>query len=192
MASGSSRVAQAWITPIADDPESVSALAVARQRLAAGRSVRRMRRVRLLELEGWLPARARLEDLLHRSTQFYNPHKECCAVRLSAREPAPFEPDERLVLVIERGGTRSHAAERWWRHETGKPIEVRTAVAWALAFDPGSPAEELAAELAVLRGPRHGLLCNPHAQEMQLASAGAPIPWIGAGAVAGDAAEGRP
>ena len=41
----------------------------------------------------------------------------------------PIEPREIVVLVTERDGERRPAAERWWRHETGKDIEVREGVA---------------------------------------------------------------
>ena len=71
------------------------------------------------------------------------------------------------------------AAERWWRHETGKDIEVREGVAWVMAFegletDPAGAA----ADLAVVRDRRHGLLCNPHAQEHRVAAGTIPLPWM--------------
>lgn len=173
-------VAQAWIEPVSDDPEAVSALAVARARLAAGRALQSLRRLRLVELSGPLPSRAGIEDLLHRSIQFYNPHKERCTVRAAAADPPPLAAGERAVLVFERGGERRRGAERWWRHETGKAIEVREGVAWLMAFgglesDPAGAA----ADLTVVRDRRRGLLCNPHAQEHRLAAGAVPLPWIG-------------
>ena len=170
---------QAWIEPVSDDPEAVSALAVARTHLAAGRALRSLRRLRLFELTGALPARAGLEGMLHRSIQFYNPHKERCSVRVVAADPAPLAPGEQVVLVVERGEERRGAAERWWRHETGKEIEVREGVAWVMAFegletDPAGAA----ADLAVVRDRRHGLLCNPHAQEHRVAAGTIPLPWM--------------
>ncbi len=174
----SARVAQAWIELESEDPEAASALEVARTQLTAGRPLRRLRRLRLVELEGRLPARAQLEALLHGSTQFYNPHKERCLVRLQATDPTPLHEDERAVLVIEREGSRRVAAERWWQHETGEPVRVREGTAWALTFEPHAGADALE-ELALVRGRRHGLLCNPHSQECRWAEREVPLPWLG-------------
>lgn len=174
------KVAQAWIELKSDDPEAVSALEVARAHLAAGRALKSLRRVRLFELSGALPTRAGLEGLLHRSIQFYNPHKERCSVRTAASDAAPLAAGEHVVLVFERGEERRGGAERWWRHETGRDIEVREGVAWAMAFEPQEPDPAgAAAELAVLRDRRHGLLCNPHAQEHRVAVGRIPLPWMG-------------
>jgi hypothetical protein len=171
-------VSQAWIEPRADDPEAVSALAIARLRLPAAAGLVALRRARVFELSGPLPERETLADLLHRSTRFYNPHKERCTLRLSAEERAPVGDDERVVLVSERGGGRRAEAERWWLHETGKSIEVREARAWVLAFDSEAAAAERAAEIAVVRGRRQGLLCNPHAEEARLSGPDVPLPWL--------------
>ena len=178
---GSGTTVQAWIEPVSDDPEAISALAVARARLPAGRALRSLRRLRLFELSGALPPRPALEELLHGSIQFYNPHKERCAVRAKASDAPPLAPNEHVVLVFERGEERRGAAERWWHHETGRVIEVREGVAWVMAFDglEGEPAGA-AAELAVLRDRHHGLFCNPHAQEHRIASGTIPLPWLGA------------
>jgi len=175
-----SAVAQAWIEPVSDDPEAMSALTVSRAHLGAGRRLRSVRRLRLFELRGPLPPRARLRELLHRSIQFYNPHKERCVVRAAASDPAPVAADEHVVLVFDRGEERRSAPERWWKHETGRDIEVREGVAWVMAFEPGeaSPAEA-AADLAVVRDRRHGLLCNPHAQGHRIAAGLIPLPWFG-------------
>ena len=172
-------VAQLWVTLRSDDPAAVSALAVARARLAAGRTLRTLRRFRLFELAGALPARAELETLLHRSTQFYNPHKEAGSVRLSADEAAPVAPGEVLVRVVDRGAERRDAAERWWRHQTGETIEVREAVVWALGFESEPDPLSTARELARVEDRRHGLLCNPHAQSMEVAAESISLPWIG-------------
>jgi hypothetical protein len=180
--------AQAWIEPVSDDPEAVSALAVARERLPAGRALKRLRRLRLIELSGALPARAGLEGLLHRSIQFYNPHKERCAVRVTAGEAPPVAAGEHVVLVFDRGEERRGGAERWWRHETGREIEVREGTAWVMSFEALEPDPAgAAAELAVLRDRRHGLLCNPHAQEHRVATGTIPLPWMSGRASAGGA-----
>jgi hypothetical protein len=173
-------VSQAWVELRTEDPEALSALAVARRRLPGGARLCGVRRVRLIELDGPLPGRAEQEELLHRSTRFYNPHKERCVLRTVGRDPAPVDQDERVVLVWEREGERRPAAERWWRHETGEAIEVREGVAWVLRFEGGTTADQ-AAELAQLRDRRHGLFCNPHAQELRVAGDEIPIPWLGAG-----------
>ncbi len=170
------RVVQAWIELVSDDPEAVSALAVARAHLTAGQALRSLRRMRLLELRGRLPERPALEALLHRSTQFYNPHKERCAIRITETDRSPLGADERAVLVFERDGARRGAAERWWLHETGEPVEVREGVAWALVFDRSGAAE--VEDLALVRGRRHGLLCNPHSQECRVAGERVPLPWL--------------
>ena len=170
------RVAQAWIELVSDDPEAVSALAVARAHLAAGQKLRSLRRMRLLELRGRLPERPALEALLHRSTQFYNPHKERCVIRTTETDPPPLGVGERVVLVFERGGARRGAAERWWLHETGAPVEVREGVAWALAYDDAGEAG--VEDLALVRGRRHGLLCNPHSQEFRVAEERVPLRWL--------------
>ena len=174
---------QAWVELRADDPEAVSALAVARARLPEGQGLSGLRRLRVFELSGPLPGGPAVAELLHRSTWFYNPHKERCMVRAEARGPTPALGGDQAVLVVERGGERRPAAERWWFHETGQRIEVREAVAWLLRYAPGQDARARAAELAVLQDRHRGLLCHPAAQAHALAAADEiPLPWIGAGA----------
>ena len=177
-AEGARRTAQAWVMLFADDPEAVSALAVVRRALEAGRALAGLRRLRLFELRGELPPRGRLEELLHRSTQFYNPHKERCLVRVDRAEPAPFASGEQALLVFERGEARRPAAERWWLHETGERIEVREGVAWGLRFTEGAEAARATAELAVLTSLAGGLFCNPNAQEHRQSGADVPLPWL--------------
>ncbi len=171
-------VAQVWVRVRADDPEAVSALTVART-LGEGREPPvAMRRFRLLELRGALPPRGEVERLLARSIQFYNPQKEVVLVRLDAAEAVPLEAGEQAVLVVERGGARRRAAERWWAAVSGRRVEVREGVVWALRFAPGVAAGAAAARLAVLRDRRRGLLCNPHAEEHRIAGAAVPLPWL--------------
>ena len=178
MSEPAARVAQAWVELNTADPEAVSALRVARANLVAGRRLSSLRRMRLIELSGRLPERAALEELLHRSTQFYNPHKERCTVRLAASDPTLVMAGAAVVLVCERGSERRPAAERWWQHETGEALEVREGTAWVLSFEPGAAALELAAELTTLRDRRHGLLANPHSQDSSISGDAAPLPWI--------------
>lgn len=175
------RTAQAWIEPMADDPEAMSALAVARARLRAGGTLAGLRRLRVFELRGALPDRAAIEALLHRSIQFYNPAKERCTVRLDPRDASPLARGEIGLLVLERFGERRPGAERWWRHETGGDAEIREGIAWALRFGAGAGAEAAARDLATLRDRDHGLLCNPHWQEARLAAGAIPLPWIAEG-----------
>jgi hypothetical protein len=175
MARSRRRVVQVWVEPISDDPEAISASMVARAQLPAAGGVTALRRVRLFELDGVAP-------LLHRSTQFYNPHKERCHVRADAGEPPPLEPGEHAVLVWERDGERRPAAERWWTHETGSAIAVREGVAWIARLEPGADAGRALDALVVVRDRRHGLLCNPHAQGYRSGEGGVPLPWFeGAG-----------
>ena len=169
--------AQAWIELLADDPEAFSALEVAHRRLPAAARLAGLRRLRLIELSGTLPGRDEVETLLHRSTQFYNPHKERCTLRAAAAEPAPVETGERVLLVTERDGERREPAERWWHHETGQRVEVREGVAWLLRFEPDADPPDLDA-LAIVRDPQHGLWCNPHSQEARSAADGVPFPWL--------------
>jgi hypothetical protein len=173
---GAKRTAQAYVELLAEDPEATSALAIARGRLAAGRRLRSVRRVRVFELTGPLPPRGDMEALLHRSTRFYNPAKERCTVRAAEREPAPFRRDEALVLVVDRGLERRPAGERWWKHETGEKVEVREGTVWALAFESGEDAAARARELAEVVDRRHGLFANPHFQDWR-AGDGATPPW---------------
>lgn len=172
---------QAYIELRAEDPEALSALGVARERLAAGKALRGLRRVRVFELLGELPEREQVEALLHRSTRFYNPAKERCTVRAAADERAPFRPDEVLVLVVDRGLERRSAAERWWKHETGSKVEVREGTAWALEFEPGADATAAAAALAEVTDRAHGLLSNPHFQDWKPGQGALPPwPWVSA------------
>jgi hypothetical protein len=170
------KVAQAWIELKADDPEATSALSVARAHLPVGSRLAGLRRMRLVEISGALPGREQVESLLHHSTQFYNPHKERCAVRMASADAAPLEAGERAVLVVDRAGFRRGAAERWWRHETGEDVEVREGTAWAVRLS--QPLETDLEDLALVRGRRHGLLCNPHSQDFRLAEASVPLPWL--------------
>jgi hypothetical protein len=132
--------------------------------------------VRVFEITGDLPPAAVVEDLLHRSTRFYNPAKERCRIRLRADQPAPFGEDERFVLVTDRGLERRSAAERWWRHETGRRVEVREALAWVMAFEPGIDAAACAESLSTVTDREHGLFRNPHYQDGVLGSGGG-VPW---------------
>ena len=170
--------AQLWVWVRTDDPEAVSALGVARA-LRGGEALMGLRRFRLVELRGPLPARGELEALLARSIQFYNPQKEATRLRLRAAEGTPLEAGERAVRVVERDGARRRAAERWWAAQTGQEVEVREGVVWALRFAPG--AEGAAEELAVLRERGRGLLCNPHAEEHRVAAGRVPVPWLTGG-----------
>lgn len=180
-ASAGRSVAQAWVSLRSEDPETESAFAVARERLGAAASLRGLRRFRVFELRGALPDAAGVAELLHRSTQFYNPAKERCIVRREASGPPPVGPDEAVALVAERKGDRRSAAERWWRHATGGRIEVREGVAWVMRFEPGTDAAALAAELAVTRDREHGLFCNPHAQAAEVVLGPPPLDrWPGA------------
>jgi hypothetical protein len=172
------RVAQAWVELKSDDPEAVSAFGIARARLAAGRALVSLRRLRLFELRGPLPAHGELETLLHRSIQFYNPHKERCHVRLAVSDPAPVAGDETLVLVTQRGDEERPAAERWWHQQTRSSIQVREGVVWALRFADGVDRGEATRELALLSDRHRGLLCNPHAQTMDVAVGPTPLPWM--------------
>jgi hypothetical protein len=167
---------QAFIELRSEDAEAVSAFEVARRRLEAGRGLRALRRVRVFEISGDLPPAAVVEDLLHRSTRFYNPAKERCSVRRVADQPAPFREEERFVLVTDRGLERRSAAERWWRHETGRRVEVREALAWVMAFEPGVDADACAESLATVTDREHGLFRNPHYQD-GVVGAGGGVPW---------------
>jgi hypothetical protein len=178
---GTPEVAHAWVALRAEDPEAASAFGVARERLEAAVRLEGLRRYRVFELRGALPEGPELENLLHRSTQFYNPSKERCVVRRGAEAPSPVEGSEAVALVVERGGDRRSAAERWWRHETGARIEVREGVAWVMRFEAGADAVALGNELAVARDRRTGLFCNPHAQAADVVTGPPPLGrWPGA------------
>jgi hypothetical protein len=179
MSAGPRQLTQAYVELLAEDPEAVSALTIARGRLAAGRRLRSLRRVRVFEISGALPVRGEMQELLHRSTRFYNPAKERCTVRAAEREPAPFAGDEALVLVLDRGLERRPGGERWWKHETGEKVEVREGTVWALAFEPGEDAATRAGELVELKDRRHGLFANPHCQDWRPGEGSSPPwPWL--------------
>jgi hypothetical protein len=171
---------QAWIEPVADDADAVTAFHVARSRMGV-RGLESLRRFRVVEIAG---TKASLEEAaarLHGSTQFYNPHKERCRVRSAAKQASPVESTETLVLVWERDGERRPAAERWWRHESGEAVEVREGVVWAMRFAAGIDAAAAARDLALVRDAGKGLLCNPWSQESRFATGGVPVPWIAPG-----------
>ena len=172
------REAQAWVELRSDDPEALSAFAVARSRLAAGRTLSSLRRVRLFELTGDLPGAEALARHLHASSQFYNPAKERMTLRTQPGDPSPRAPGDVALLVRERGGERRPAAERWWRHATGGRIEVREARVWLLGFEPDGPAAARAVPLAELRTRDRGLLCNPHVEACDLQAGEPPLRWI--------------
>jgi hypothetical protein len=185
------RVIQAWIELRAEDPEAISAAMVATRALAAGRGLRSLRRLRLYELRGMLPTRREVENLLHRSIQFYNPHKERCQVRATARDPYPLVGGEVAVLVFERSANRREGAEHWWEHQTGQGIEVREGVAWLLSFESGVDAPAHALALTVATDRATGLLCNPHAQDHRIAAGGVPLAWFEAGSATDASRSGR-
>lgn len=172
------RTVQAWVELRSEDPEALSAAGVAERRLGAARGLTSLRRIRLYELQGPLPAKRSLETLLHRSIQFYNPHKERCWVRAGARDPIPARPGEVAILVADTGDERRPAAERWWEHQTGERIEVREGIAWLASFADAGEAADRASDLAVARDRHQGLLCNPHAQWHKVAAGKVPLPWF--------------
>lgn len=176
-ASPAPRTVQLWIEPISDDPEAISALATARRTLAAARTLRTLRRARLIELRGVLPRESELGEWLARSSWVYNPHKERGRLRARSADPPPLAADERAVLVFDRGGERRAAVERWWRHATGHAAAVREGVAWIASADGEADARVLLEALTVVRDRHHGLLCNPHAQEWRPAVGTVPLPW---------------
>jgi hypothetical protein len=171
-------VAQLWVELLADDAEAGSARAVAHDTLGAAAGLSTLRRLRLFELSGSTDEKGALEARLHRSTQFYNPHKERAVLRLRGDEPSPRRAGEHAVLVIERGATRRAAAERWWLHETGERVEVHEGVVWLLGFEEDGDVAARVRELVTVRDRAHGLLCNPHAQDAAIARDEAPLPWI--------------
>ncbi len=170
--------AQAWIELKADDPAAVSALGVARARLAAGRTLAHLRRYRVIELQGVLPAVPLLATHLHASTWFFNPHKETCVLRTGREDPLPPGARGEILLIAERGGARRPAAERWWRHAVGGRITVREGVAWALEFSDAAGAAAHAEALLTVRDQAHGLFANPHAQRARRAGAEVPLTWL--------------
>ena len=172
------RTAQAWIESIADDPEAVSAFAVARRTLEAGASLAGLRRMRLIEIEGVLPDAGALAARLHDSTRFYNPNKERCHLRVEDASPAPLAAGEAAALVFDRDGEERVASERWWKRVTGSAAKVREGTAWIASATPGHSALDVLAALLEVRDARHGLLCNPHAQESRGPATVPPLRWF--------------
>jgi len=178
MARASKPVVQALVELKGHDPEAVSALRVAQRELPDGAGLRRLRRWRLIELRGTLPSADEIAELLHRSTQFYNPGKERCIVRTDESAATPVRDDEQVLLVVERGAERRPAAERWWRHQTNERVEVREGWVWGLTFEPGVDAARAARALALATDRRHGLFANPHAQDCKHAEHALPMAWL--------------
>jgi hypothetical protein len=173
------RLAQLFVELRSEDPEAASALGVARASLVAGRALVSLRRLRVLEFAGALPETDVLAEKLHASTQFHNPAKERCTLRTAEDDPAPIAAEEALVLVVERGGERRPTAERWWRGEMGKRVEVREGVVWVLRFAAGADPGALAEALAVTRDRAHGLFSNPHFQDHRVCVGGVPaLNWM--------------
>jgi hypothetical protein len=172
--------AQAWIELRSDDPSAVSALGIARTRLAAGNGLSGLRRWRLIEIQGRLPEPGALAARLHASTWFYNPHKESLVLRTLERDPAPLPPGWQALLVLERDGTRREAAERWWRHAFRSKVQVHAGTVWGLGFEPGIDASVAASELLSVTDHLHGLFANPHAEWSAHANDGIPLGWISA------------
>ena len=177
--------AQAWIESIADDPEAVSAFAVARRTLAAGAALAGLRRMRLIEIEGVLPEAGSLAARLHDSTRFYNPNKERCHLRVTEADLPPLAAGEAAALVFDRDGEKRVASERWWKRITGAAAKVREGTAWIASATPGHSALEVLAELLEVRDARHGLLCNPNAQEFRGPVAAVPLRWFASRAASG-------
>jgi hypothetical protein len=179
------RTAQAWIESIADDPEAVSAFVVARRTLAAGAALTGLRRLRLIEIEGALPDAGSLAARLHDSTRFYNPNKERCHLRVIETDAAPLAAGEAAALVFDRDGERRLASERWWKRVTGGAAKVREGTAWIASAAPGHSALEVLADLLEVRDARHGLLCNPNAQEFRGPVTAVPFRWFASRAASG-------
>lgn len=177
--------AQAWIESIADDPEAVSAFAVARRTLEAGAALAGLRRLRLIEIEGVLPDAGPLAARLHDSTRFYNPNKEHCHLRVAETDPAPFSAGEAAALVFDRDGERRVASERWWKRVTGTSAKVREGTAWIVSAAPGHSAVDVLSALLEVRDARHGLFCNPNAQEFRGPVTVAPLRWFALRAASG-------
>lgn len=171
------KVAQVWIETLSDDPEAVSAFAVA-QRSPGGAMLRSLRRARVIEIEGALPPAAELAERLHDSTRFYNPNKERSHLRLNETDPAPVAAGERAVLVFDRGGERREGAERWWKRATGSAARVREGTAWILGAASAAELDVLTGQLFEAGDSGHGLLCNPHAEEYRRAEAQVPLAWF--------------
>jgi hypothetical protein len=170
---------QAYVELRSEDAEANSVLAVARDRLEAGRALEGLSRYRLIEIVGSKLEPREVGERLHGSTQFYNPVKERCTVRVDAKMPAPVAPGDVLVLVYERGGERRESAERWWRREAGQRIEVKEGTVWALRFAPGADGASAARELSVTKDRAHGLFANAHFQECRVRADGAPpLDWM--------------
>ena len=172
------RTAQAWIESIADDPEAVSAFAVARRTLEAGAALAGLRRMRLIEIEGALPDGESLAARLHDSTRFYNPNKERCHLRVTEADPPPLVAGEAAALVFDRDGEERVASERWWKRVGGTAAKVREGTAWIVSAGPGHSARDVLAQLLEVRDARHGLLCNPNAQEFRGPVTEVPLRWF--------------
>ncbi len=55
---------------------------------------------------------------------------------------------------------------------------MREGVVWVLEPAAGAEIDALAEDLAILRDPRHGLLCNPNSQQCRRGAGAIPLPWM--------------
>jgi hypothetical protein len=126
--------------------------------------------------EGFAAWRAPLVRAACRVGRYVNSNRDACAWWSGSRPyPEQAPPGGAAVdLWVCDGDGEDRAAAAYFRRQTGAPLgAVRRGILWRLCF-PGTDldaARERAADLAVTRSRRHGLLSNPHAQRAELLGA---------------------
>jgi hypothetical protein len=153
----------------ARDLAALTAEETVRKRVPGGERLVRLDRADLWEFayDGGAEFRSRLEGLVRDSNIFVNPNKHL--FRFADDYRSGWTEECVLVAVRGREDLDGAVAEETLRSRHRLPgLEgVRYAALWILRFDGVSGAEALALaeSLSVTRGPRGGLLVNPHYQE---------------------------
>ncbi len=125
------------------------------------------------EFAAW---RAPLERAACRVGRYVNANRDACAWWTGPRPyPDRAPPGGSAVDIwVCEGDGEDRVAARYFRRQTAAPLErVRRGILWRLCF-PGrdlDAARERAADTAVTRGRRHGLLSNPHAERAEILGA---------------------
>ncbi|HEY3396979.1 MAG TPA: phosphoribosylformylglycinamidine synthase subunit PurS [Armatimonadota bacterium] len=129
-----------------------------------------------IDAESEQAALDQVTDLAQRTNHFVNPNKHSFAVRVATTRmtpPSRGDAYEVEVLTTDAEGDRSADLELALANDqitSGRIKAVHTGVLWTLWLRAESPQEALglARELAVTRARDHGLLANPHFQEVRI------------------------
>jgi len=169
------------------DLSAWTALETGRRLLDPGYTLTRLAREQLLMFEPEPDVRTdsferSLGEAVRHSNFFVNPNKETFRLLTAAERGETWSPPEGAwgVLTRPREDTRDERLRESLQREHPMPglRAIRRARVWWLGTrgpDGGTAIPYFSAALGDLRGPRHGLLVNPHA-EASMILPGA-VPW---------------